>query len=119
MRKPINKREYCVALEQNIFGQTAVIRVDHTYFGPIYFHDKKFKQFLKKKASFALTANNFLDKYINMKTELSGTNFAISNYRQMPFRSFGFNFTYKFGKMEFKNEQKGEDSNMMSPPGVN
>ena len=76
------------------------------------------KQFLKKKASFALTANNFLDKYVNMKTELSGTNFSILNYRQIPFRSFGFNFTYKFGKMEFKNEQKGEDSNMMSPPGV-
>ena len=76
------------------------------------------KQFLKKKASFALTANNFFDKYLNMKTELTGTNFSIMNYRQIQFRSFGFNFTYKFGKMEFKNEQKGEDSNMMSPPGV-
>jgi len=76
------------------------------------------KQFLKKKASFALTANNFFDKYINMKTELSGTNFSIMNYRQMPFRSFGFNFTYKFGKMEFKNQQKADDPSMMSPPGV-
>ena len=75
------------------------------------------KQFLKKKASFALTANNFFDKYLNQKTELNGTNFAIVNYRQMQFRSFGFNFTYKFGKMEFKNEQKGNDNNMMSAPG--
>jgi ferric enterobactin receptor len=76
------------------------------------------KQFFNKKASFALTANNFFSKYINMKTELSGTNFSILNYRQMPFRSFGFNLTYKFGKMEFKNEQKGGDNNMMTPPGV-
>ena len=76
------------------------------------------KQFLKKKASLALTANNFFDKYINMKTELSGTNFSILNYRQMPFRSIGFNFTYKFGKMEFKNQQKADDSNLMAPPGV-
>jgi outer membrane receptor protein involved in Fe transport len=76
------------------------------------------KQFLKKKASFALTANNFFDKYVNMKTELNGTNFAISNYRQIPFRSFGFNFTYKFGKMEFKKEHKAEDNNLMAPPGV-
>ena len=76
------------------------------------------KQFFNKKASFALTANNFFSKYINMKTELNGTNFAILNYRQMPFRSFGFNLTYKFGKMEFKNEQKGGDNNMMTPPGV-
>jgi ferric enterobactin receptor len=76
------------------------------------------KQFLKKKASFALTANNFLDKYINQKTELTGTNFSILNNRQISFRSIGFNFTYKFGKMEFKNEQKADDPNMMSPPGV-
>jgi outer membrane receptor protein involved in Fe transport len=76
------------------------------------------KQFLKKKASFALTANNFFNKYINMKTELSGTNFAILNYREIPFRSFGFNLTYKFGKMEFRNENKGGDDNNMTPPGV-
>jgi ferric enterobactin receptor len=76
------------------------------------------KQFFNKKASFALTANNFFSKYINMKTELNGTNFSILNSRQMPFRSFGFNFTYKFGKMEFKNEQKGGGDNMMTPPGV-
>ncbi|NWJ51066.1 MAG: TonB-dependent receptor [Bacteroidetes bacterium] len=75
------------------------------------------KQFLKKKASFALTANNFFDKYVNMKTNLTGTNFTIVNYRQMPFRSFGFNFTYKFGKMEFKNEHKTED-NQMNPSGI-
>ncbi len=75
------------------------------------------KQFLKKKASFALTANNFFDKYVNMKTDLTGANFSIVNYRKIPFRSLGFNFTYKFGKMEFKNEHKPED-NMMTPPGA-
>jgi ferric enterobactin receptor len=75
------------------------------------------KQFLKKKASFALTANNFFDKYVSMKTDLTGTNFSIVNYRKIPFRSFGFNFTYKFGKMEFKNEHRAED-NMMAPPGI-
>lgn len=69
------------------------------------------KQFFYKKFSVALTANNFIDKYMNQKTELTGDNFTLYALRQMPFRSFGINLTYKFGKMEFKKQKEEEDVN--------
>lgn len=75
------------------------------------------KQLFHKKGSIAITATNFFDKYVNQKTELAGQNFTISNTRQLPYRSFGFNFTYKFGRMEFKNENAMEDINLTNPPG--
>ena len=73
------------------------------------------KQFLNKKASVALTATNFFDNYVNQKTELTGENFTISNLRQIPFRSFGFNITYRIGKMEFRKEKENDDMNMNPP----
>lgn len=74
-------------------------------------------QLFHKKGSIALTATNFFSKYVNQKTELSGQNFTLDNTRQLPYRSFGFNFTYKFGKMEFKKEKEMEDINLTNPPG--
>jgi hypothetical protein len=41
----------------------------------------------------------------------------MTNTRQLPYRSFGFNFTYKFGHMEFKKEKEIEDPNVTNPPG--
>ena len=73
------------------------------------------KQLFNKKGSIALTATNFLNKYVNQKTELSGQNFTIINNRQLPYRSFGFNFTFKFGHMEFKQEKEFEDMNLKDP----
>jgi len=75
------------------------------------------KQMFNKNASFAITATNIFDNYINQKTELTGQNFTVQNTRQLPFRSFGFNFTYKFGKLEFKKE-KEPDNNMPDPSGT-
>ncbi len=75
------------------------------------------KKLFHKKGSIAITATNFFDKYVNQKTELTGENFTIANTRQLPYRSFGFNFTYKFGKMEFKKEKEIEDINLTNPPG--
>jgi ferric enterobactin receptor len=76
------------------------------------------KQLFNKKASIAFTATNFLDKYVNQKTELTGQNFKTMNTRQLPYQSFGFNFTLKFGKMEFKKEKELEDINLTNPPGL-
>jgi hypothetical protein len=70
-----------------------------------------------KKGSIALTATNFFNKYIDQKTELTGENFTIDNTRQLPYRSFGINLTYKFGKMDFRNEKETEDINLTNPPG--
>jgi len=75
------------------------------------------KQLFNKKGSIAVTATNFLNKYVVQKTVLTGENFSILNERQLPYRSFGFNFTYKFGKMEFRKEKEMEDINLTNPPG--
>lgn len=75
------------------------------------------KQFYHKKASIAVTATNPFNKYIDQRTDLSGLNFTSSSLRQLPYRSFGINFTYKFGKLEFKKEEKEpEDTNLTKPP---
>jgi ferric enterobactin receptor len=63
------------------------------------------KQFWKKKGSLALTANNFMQEYVNQKTMLFGPGFSVNGLRQIPFRSIGINFTWKFGKLEFKKEK--------------
>ncbi len=77
------------------------------------------KQFWNKKASLALTATNPFNKYVNQKTELNGPDFTLYNVRQLPYRSFGINFTYKFGKMEFKKQKEAEDANLTRPEGNN
>ncbi len=63
------------------------------------------KQLWNKKASIALTASNFMNQYLKLPTVLYGTNFITNSVREIPFRSFGINFTYKFGKLEFKKDK--------------
>jgi outer membrane receptor protein involved in Fe transport len=60
------------------------------------------KQFWQKKGSLALTATNIFSEYFNQTTELFGPGFTINSTRKIPFRSIGLNFTWKFGKLEFK-----------------
>ncbi|HEV7229921.1 MAG TPA: TonB-dependent receptor [Bacteroidia bacterium] len=77
------------------------------------------KQFLKKKASIALTATNPFSETVGQKSNLSGSNFTLVSDRQLPYRSFGLNFTYKFGKMEFKKQKEQEDAGPPEPPSGN
>jgi ferric enterobactin receptor len=60
------------------------------------------KQIWKKKGSIALTATNIFSEYLNQTTTLYGQGFTINSTRKIPFRSIGINFTWKFGKLEFK-----------------
>jgi ferric enterobactin receptor len=60
------------------------------------------KQLWKKKGSIALTGTNIFSEYINQPTELFGPNFTVNSNRKVPFRSVGINFTWKFGKLDFK-----------------
>ncbi len=76
------------------------------------------KQFLNKKASLAITATNPFNKYVNQKSDLTGSNFTSITVRQLPYRSFGINFTYKFGKLEFKKDKVIEDTNLTNPQGA-
>jgi outer membrane receptor protein involved in Fe transport len=73
-------------------------------------------QLFHKKGSIALTATNPFNKYVNQKTELTGTDFTLYTLRELPYRSFGINFTYKFGKLEFKKQKEAEDPNLTNPP---
>jgi hypothetical protein len=69
------------------------------------------KQFANKKASLALTATNPFSEYVSQRTVVFGPNFTINGLRQVPFRSFGINFTWKFGKLEFKKEKEENPDN--------
>lgn len=71
------------------------------------------KQIWKKKGSLALTANNFLQENVSQRTVLTGPGFSVNSVRKIPFRSIGLNFTWKFGKLEFK---KNNNENEGSPP---
>lgn len=64
------------------------------------------KQFWNKKGSIAFTTTNPFNYYVGQRTLLTGTNFTLNSLRQVPYQSFGLNFTYKFGKLEFKKEKE-------------
>lgn len=66
------------------------------------------KQFWKKKGSIALTLNNPFNKYLKQETVLTGTDFTVNGKRKIPFRSIGINFTWKFGRLEFKKNEERE-----------
>ncbi len=73
------------------------------------------KQFFDKKASLALTATNPFNEYVNQRIFLFGPNFTASSLRKVPFRSVGINFSWKFGKLEFKKENE-ENNEPATPP---
>lgn len=63
------------------------------------------KVFDNKKMSIGLTTTNPFNKYMNRVTTIQTGNY-ISYYRsRLPFRSFGVSFTYKFGKLDTKNNK--------------
>jgi len=72
------------------------------------------KQFWHKKGSLGFTTTNPFGKYVNQRTSLTGQDFVLNSLRQLPYRSFGISFTWKFGKLEFKKEK---EHNMNAPGG--
>ena len=76
------------------------------------------KQFWNKKGSLALSATNPFGEYVNQKTVLFGPNFTVNGLRRIPFRSVGINFTWKFGKLEFKKDkEESKDPGSPMPEG--
>ena len=70
------------------------------------------KLFWDKKASFGFTATNPFNKYVRQLTTISTDSYNSTTIRDIPIRSFGISFMYKFGKMEFsKNKGREEDNN--------
>jgi outer membrane receptor protein involved in Fe transport len=73
------------------------------------------KQFWNKKGSLAFTTTNPFNEYVVQHTKLFGPNFEVNSTRKIPFRSFGLNFTWKFGKLEFKQNKEERDNNLNAP----
>jgi hypothetical protein len=72
------------------------------------------KQFWNKKGSLAFTTTNPFNGYVNQATAVTGQGFTLNSLRRIPFRSFGLNFTWKFGKLEFQKD-KEQDSEKDNP----
>ena len=77
------------------------------------------QQLFHKQGSVALSVTNPFSKYVTQKTELTGDNFTSTAVRDLPYRSIGLNFTFKFGRLEFKKEKEPEDINLTNPPSGN
>jgi ferric enterobactin receptor len=73
------------------------------------------KQIWKKKGSIALTADNPFNEYVNRRTSVFGPGFTVSSLQKIPFRSFGINFTWKFGNLEFKQPKEDPQINLNPP----
>lgn len=73
------------------------------------------KQFWNKNGSLALTASNPFNKNVYQRSKLFGPNFTINSLRSIPFRSIGINFTWKFGKLEFKKDKEKVNDSLNAP----
>ncbi|WP_443946744.1 TonB-dependent receptor domain-containing protein [Pedobacter sp. AW1-32] len=68
------------------------------------------KQFWNKNASIGLTAANPFNKYLSQKQTSFGPNFDQTNLRMVPVQSFGLTLSYKFGKLQFKKDNKADNT---------
>lgn len=68
------------------------------------------KQIWNKKGSIAFTTTNPFANYVKQELAVTGQNFTMNSIRQIPYRSFGINFTYKFGKLEFRKDKEKEEN---------
>ncbi|HYH55393.1 MAG TPA: outer membrane beta-barrel family protein, partial [Anseongella sp.] len=82
------------------------------------------KELFEKKGSIGLNVNNPYKKHQEFKQDLTGVNFSQSSVFGFEFRSVSLNFSYRFGKVDFKqqrrsrggirnDDQKQGDSNQM------
>lgn len=74
------------------------------------------KQFWNKNASIGLTATNPFNAYIRQVTTVVTNDYTSSVIRELPYRSFGISFTYKFGKLEFKKSKEDSEFLNVAPP---
>ncbi len=67
------------------------------------------KEFLKKKATISLVANNPETKFHEFRSTTTTPEYYQSQFNQNPYRTFAIRFSYKFGKLnsEIKKNQHG------------
>ncbi|MEI7733807.1 MAG: TonB-dependent receptor [Ferruginibacter sp.] len=76
------------------------------------------KQFKNTKGSIGFVAVNPFNQYINQKTVQQAKGFVTNTFQQLPYRSFGISFAYKFGKLKFS-KPKESDNYLYTPPSEN
>ena len=74
------------------------------------------KQFWNKKGSLSLSATNPFGEYVDQRSKLFGSNFTVNSLRRVPFRQVSINFTWKFGKLEFKKDKEDKQDAAPAPP---
>ncbi|MDJ1470315.1 TonB-dependent receptor domain-containing protein [Xanthocytophaga flava] len=74
------------------------------------------KFFKHKNASIGFVITNPFNRYINQITTIYTDNYTAYNRVQVPYRSFGINFTYKFGKLEVKKEKEQNSNFLQNAP---
>lgn len=73
------------------------------------------QQLLHGKGSIGFVAVNAFANYLNQHSVVEGVGFHTDNLLEIPYRSFGINFLYKFGGFKIKVK---EDENFLSKPPV-
>ncbi|MBS1510832.1 MAG: TonB-dependent receptor [Bacteroidetes bacterium] len=74
------------------------------------------RQFKNTKGSIGIIAVNPFNRYINQKAVQQSKGFTTNTFQQLPYRSFGISFAYKFGKLKFS-KPKDSDNYLYTPPG--
>ena len=64
------------------------------------------KMVFGKRGSIALKASNLFHRALHFDTRLSGENFTQTSLYEYPFRSYGIAFKYRFGKLDFKGDER-------------
>lgn len=73
------------------------------------------KTLFNGKGSLGFTAVNTFSKYLTQTTRQEGPGFTALIVRQIPYRSFGLSFVYKFGNVKFVKPNAEEDY-LTKPP---
>ena len=76
------------------------------------------KQLFHAKGSLGLVIVNAFNKYIFQTSKQENSSFVSNNYRNLPYRSFGISFSYRFGKMKIT-KQKDNENDPYTPPAEN
>ncbi len=100
-----------LALE--IFGNYNSIRINAEGTYPAFFqYNCAIRLYLfHKKGSIAITATDPFNYYTPQVTNLAGEGFTLVSERDVPYQSFGINFTCRLGKMEFKDDEPHNGAN--------
>jgi len=75
------------------------------------------KRFWDRNGSFGFTATNPFSRNIRMASKVTTENSESSTVRELPFRSFGIAFTWKFGNLESKKRNRENDNDSFNPDG--